>query len=112
MKFSARQPVAADALVTTSFTRAVVSTTWARHATNATAPADARITLLLVRMMSSPAAAGYTGMFRSECALSHVIFRKISGDVDRFSTVSVSRATHLPANRAAPGLFPWLTPPP
>jgi len=26
--------------------------------------------------------------------------------MDRFSTVSVSRATHLPANRAAAGLFP------
>ena len=45
-------------------------------------------------------------------AFSQVIFLKISADVDRFRTVSVSRATHLPANRAAAGLFPWLTPPP
>lgn len=57
-------------------------------------------------------ASGYSGIFSSECAFSHVIFRKISGDVDRFSTVNVSRATHFPANRAAAGLFPWLTPPP
>jgi hypothetical protein len=39
-------------------------------------------------------------------ALSHTIFRKISDDADRLRTVRVSRATHLPANRAAAGLFP------
>ena len=32
--------------------------------------------------------------------------------VDRFSRLSVSRATHLPAMRAAAGLLFWLTPPP
>ena len=166
MKFSGGQPVAADARVTASFTRAVdtpprskptstaqpltiidhddageqrianriggdgevarlrrdlhlggaartrpagvcrLSTTWARHAMNATAPANARIPLLLVRIMFSPAAAGYAGIFRSVWAFSHVIFLKISADVDRFRTVSVSRATHLPANRAAAGVVP------
>ena len=34
------------------------------------------------------------------------------GRVDRFSRLSVSRATHLPAIRAAAGLLLWLTPPP
>ena len=33
-------------------------------------------------------------------------------EADAFSTVSVSRATHFPASRAAAGLFAWLTPAP
>jgi hypothetical protein len=37
---------------------------------------------------------------------------KTSGEADRFSTPSVSRATHFPASRMAAGLLAWLTPAP
>ena len=51
-------------------------------------------------------------MRSSLCTLPQTIFRKMSGEVDRFSRPNVSRATHLPAIRAAAGLLDWLTPPP
>ena len=54
----------------------------------------------------------YAGIFNILCALPHTIFSKMVGEVERFRTVSVSRATHLPARRAAAGLLAWLTPPP
>src|SRR5260221_10268697 len=55
---------------------------------------------------------GYAGIFSSRCAFSQTIFRKVSGDADFLSTPSVSRATHVPASRAAAGLLAWLTPAP
>ena len=45
------------------------------------------------------------GMLSSLCALPQTIFWKTAGVVDRFSSVSVSRATHLPAMREAAGLL-------
>src|SRR5918993_1082894 len=54
----------------------------------------------------------YRRIFRSVWPLSQAILRNIAGVAVRFSSVSVSRATHLPARRAAAGLLPWLTPPP
>src|SRR6266404_3076231 len=45
-------------------------------------------------------------------ALPQTIFRKTSAALARFRRLSVSRATHLPAMRAAVGLLLWLTPPP
>src|SRR5436190_2896844 len=55
---------------------------------------------------------GQAGMRRSVWALSQTILRKMSGGAAFFNTVSVSRATHLPASRAAAGLFAWLVPAP
>jgi len=53
-----------------------------------------------------------TGIFNNVWAVSHVILRKTPRVVERCRTVSVSRATHFPASRAAAGFFAWLTPPP
>ena len=46
----------------------------------------------------------YAGMRRSACALPQTIFWKIAGDVERFSRLNVSRATHLPLIRGAAAL--------
>jgi hypothetical protein len=49
-------------------------------------------------------------MRRRLWALPQTIFGKTSAAVVRFKRLSVSRATHLPAIRAAAGLLDWLTP--
>jgi hypothetical protein len=47
----------------------------------------------------------YVGIRNSLCALPQAIFWKIAGDADRFSTLKVSRATHLPDMPGAAGLL-------
>src|SRR5712691_7278907 len=54
----------------------------------------------------------HAGIRSSLWALPQTILRNTSAAVVRFSRLNVSRATHLPAIRAAVGLLFWLTPPP
>ena len=57
-----------------------------------------------------PGGAPHAGIRSSLCALPQTMFWKTSAAVVRFRRLSVSRATHLPAMRAAAGLLFWLTP--
>ena len=61
---------------------------------------------------SSDGGPPHAGIRSSLWALPQTIFWKTFAEVVRLRRLNVSRATHLPAMRAAVGLLLWLTPPP